>query len=439
MSLLTNVHAENKSERRLSVFIFNLIIFVMSFFILVVYATQPFLKVQAQAELTKEKLVELVDFGNEDVNVAELLSDEGIKLELEIVVPADLMLDTAAKVLNRIIFYFNTDVDLTDVSTALIDENVDLLVDQLLPTLEDLALRAAKQIAATKAKDALLSKLTEGDETKNAEFEEKLENAGIDDAYLEGKMDAITDSLQAEGATPETVADTVIGVMDEILADMQTKEDTDLHIDEVNETELRQQIVESLESFTNKEDGTIDLDGAIAELFNKMLSGSEEETAQSNSEVALLSVAVNDEQTDSVSELKLNVRNTILELLGENVHTSVANGLKIASLVLVFSMFTWVYLMIKIIVKMFTKDNTVRFKLPILFGGIPGLLWLVPSVAMHFLSKNPALMANPYNLQLSVASSGWFAILGVVVLLIISAPYGALRKALRGKKLKLFK
>ena len=73
MSLLTNVHAENKSERRLSVFIFNLIIFIMSFFILVVYATQPFFKLEAKAELSKENLASLIEIDNEEIDVMEIL------------------------------------------------------------------------------------------------------------------------------------------------------------------------------------------------------------------------------------------------------------------------------------------------------------------------------------------------------------------------------
>ena len=95
--------------------------------------------------------------------------------------------------------------------------------------------------------------------------------------------------------------------------------------------------------------------------------------------------------------------------------------------------------MIKIIVKLFMKDNTVKFKLPILFGGIPGLLWLVPSIFMHFLKTNSTLMANPYNLDLTFAASGWLAILGALVLIIITAPYSALRKSIRGKKLRNFR
>ena len=76
MSLLTNVHAENKSERRLSVFIFNLIIFVMSFLILTTYATQPFFKVQASATLTKDMVAEYIQLDDESLDVNALVTED---------------------------------------------------------------------------------------------------------------------------------------------------------------------------------------------------------------------------------------------------------------------------------------------------------------------------------------------------------------------------
>mgnify|MGYP003305832874 CR=1 FL=1 len=439
MSFLTNVHAENKRERKLSVHIFNFIIFVMSFLIIIVYATQPFFKVRAKAELTKETLAELIQFESEDINVAELL-DDGVNLTLEIVVPADVTFATAAKVLNRIIYHFNFDVDVSENVTEIIDGAVDSLVEQLLPTIENIAIKAAKQIAVTKGKDALLDALTQGNAEQTAAFEQKLESAGITDEYLEEKMNTVTDALQTEGATPDSVADTVISVMDSVIADLQTKEDTDLHIDNLDTTALKQTVVDALEMFT-KEDGTIDLDSAIADLFNKVLEGESNESAKANGEgkVVLLSTAQEETQEDSVEELKLNVRNKIMSLLGDDVYEKIGTALKIGSIVLVFSMFTWVYLMVKIIFKAFMKDNTVKFKVPILFGGLPGLLWLIPSVIVHYLSKHPTILAIPYNLKPQFAASGWVAIMGILVLIILCAPYSALRKSLQGKKLRNFK
>ncbi|MBR2341768.1 MAG: hypothetical protein IKA72_05115 [Clostridia bacterium] len=439
MSLLTNVHADNKRERKLSVLIFNFIIFIMSFFIVIFYATQPFFQVRAGAELTKETLAEIIQFDDEEIDVAELL-DEGVELKLELTIPADLMFDTAAKVLNKVIFYFNLDVDVSAIVDELINESVDSLVDQLLPTIENIALKAAKQIAINKGKDALLNALTQGNAENNALFEEKLEQAGINEEYFDEKMTTVTDALQAEGATPESVADTVVNVMNTVVADLQTKEDTDLHIENIDTTTLKQTVVEALETFTT-EDGTIDLDSAIAELFNKMLESESNESAsaKTGNAVALLSTVAEETQDDSVEELKQNVREKLMSVIDENTHNSICMALKIASIVLIFSMTTWVYLMVKIIAKLFAKDKTVKLKLPILFGGLPGLLWLIPSMIMHFTLKNPNVIANPYNLQLAFAASGWIAIMGALVLIVISAPYSALRNSLTGRKLRKFK
>ena len=439
MSFLTNVHADNKRERKLSVIIFNVIIFVMSFFILVAYMTQPFFRVRANAELTKEDLAEVIQLESEDINVAELLED-GVALELEIAIPADIMLETAAKCLNRIIFHFDTNVDVSEYVTELINGGVDSLVDQLLPVIEKVAINAAKQLAITTGKDALLDALTQGNTEQAEMFEQKLEQAGITDAYLEDKMETVTNALQAENATPESVADVVVDVMDTIIADLKNQADTDLHIENFDNVALKDAVVEALEMFT-KEDGTIDLDSAIAELFNKALeneSNPETTASTTGNTVALLSAAEETED-DSVAELKLNVRNKILGLLDESTYATIGTAMKISSLVLVLSMFAWLYMMIKIIIKSFMKDKTVKFAAPIIFGGLPGLLWLIPSVFMFYLYKHPTILPLPYNLKLAFASSGWLAIMGILVLFILFGPYCALRNSLCGKKLRDFK
>lgn len=437
MSFLTNVHADNKRERKLSVIIFNFIIFIMSFFIIVVYATQPFWQIQAKAELTKENLAELIQFENEDINVSELLED-GVTVELDLIVPADIMFETAAKTLNRLIFHFDANVDVSEHVTTLVNESVDSIVDQLLPTIENVAISAAKQLALTKGKDALLDALTQGDAEQTELFEQKLEAAGIDDAYLAGKMETVTDALQAEGATPESVADTVVSVMDSVIADLQTKADTDLHIDNLDNTALKQTVIEALEMFTD-EDGTIDLDSAIAELFNKALESGSDETASTANTATLLSATAEETEDESVEELKVNVRNKILESFDETTYETIGNAMKIASLVLILAIASWLYLMVKIIIKSFMKNKTVKFKAPIIFGGLPGLLWLIPSVLMHYLSKHPTILAIPYNMQLAFAASGWVAFMGIIVLIILCGPYNALRNSFEGKKLRKFK
>ena len=422
MSLLTNVHAENRSERRLSVFIFNLIIFVMSILILVAYATQPFFSVKATAEFTKEQVTEFVKFENEEIDVTALVN-EGVALELDIVVPASVVLDTAASVLNRMIFHFDMNADLNDTITALVDDNIDLLIEQLFPTIENIAVNAAKQLAVTKGKDILRSTLS----ITSEELENRLADVDIDE-----EIDSIVEAIRAENATTESVAQAVVDAMNDAIGKLEPTDTPTINTDE-----LRANVIASLATFA-KEDGSIDFDEAIANIFNNMFT-TVSETVQTEKEATSVAIPLNEEQADAVSELKLNLRNKVLSALGEDVHRTVGRILKLSSLLLIFSMATWIYLMIKILVKLFNRDNTVKFKVPILFGGLPGLLWLIPSIALHFISKNPTAVANPYNLDPSFAASGWVAILGVLVLIIISAPYGALRNELRGKKLRKFK
>ena len=444
MSLLTNVHAENKSERRLSVFIFNLIIFIMSFFILVVYATQPFFKLEAKAELSKENLASLIEIDNEEIDVMEILP-ESIELSLTLSIEADVALDTAAKVLNQIIFNFNTDVDLTAEVTALIDDNVQLLIDQIIPELEGIVLSTAKHIAVENGKQSLLDALQEANPDSDIDFEQKLEEAGINDEYISEKMDEVIDSFSAENATLDTVAATVVDVVNDIITDLNNSEDESLHLLEgVNEENLTEVIKGKLDTFADEE-GNIDIEAALTELFNNAFtlvsdSNSDSASVATRSGMALLTAKAEETpETEETATLAQTIRNAIMNELGEGIYETTSEVLKAVSMNLIFAMFAWIYLMIKIIVKLFMKNNTVRFKVPILFGATPGLLWLIPSIANHFLSKNPDLLANPYSLSLNFFASGWVAILGAIVLIIISGPYAALRKGLVPKKLKKFK
>ena len=446
MSLITNVHAENRSERRLSVFIFNLIVFIMSFFILVVYATQPFFKVEAKANLSKENLASIIQIENEEIDIKEVLP-ESIELKLILSLEADVVLDTAAKVLNQFIFNFNMDVDLTQEVTALIDDNVGLLIDQIIPELKSIVLETAKQVAIEKGKETILNALKESN--PSVDYEQKLEDAGITDEYIGEKMEDVIEAVTAENATLDTVAETVVNVVNDIITDM-TANNPDLELPEgFDEAALTETIKGQLESFAD-EDGNIDIEAALAELFNNAITvvspeGSESANATTSKGMSMITAKAEEAnetetpETEEMLDLTTTIRNAIMDLLGETIYDTAAQFLKIASLVLILSMFSWIYIMIKIIVKLFAKNNTVRFRVPILFGAIPGLLWLIPSIVMHFLSKNPELLDDPFPITLKFFASGWVAFLGVLVLIIISGPYAALRKGLEPKKLKKFK
>ncbi len=420
------------SSNRLSIFVFNIIIFVLSFFVITNYAVQPFLQVNAEIKLDKAKLEELIsvdDYPNANLDVA---LQDGIEFEASIAIPTELLWQTNTKMLAQLFQQGNLNPDLSETVKALLDEQVDAIVNNLMPVLEEVALEIAKSVAVEQTKQSIFTALSSSG--NQAEIQEKLNEAGFNDEWFNSQLDDLTTALQDGDKTAEQATEIVVNVFSDIINDLKNSDDATLQtIDNVDEDALRSAVQTGLAEFEN-EDGVINIEDAIA---NLLLGGLDSlAPAEDGALVTANPVSANvdpKEESETVKELKASVKEKVYNLLPENVNEIIATALKISTAVLVFSIFTWAYIVIKILFKLFFRDNSVKLKLPLLLGHLPGLLlWLTPTLIFQF-TKGSAEMQM---LSLHFASSGTFAVIAAFILFVISIPYCSMRQVLKRRKLR---
>lgn len=419
------------SSNRLSIFVFNIIILILSFLVITSYAVQPFWSVNAKIKLDKEQLVELIPLEEYPNANLDLALQNGIEFQASIEIPAELLWQTNTKMLAQLFQQGNLNPDMSEPIKALLDEQVDAIVNNLMPALKNVALEIAKSIAVEQTKQSIFSALSSyGSE---AEIQEKLNAYEFDDEWFNTQLDDLTAALQTE-KTAEEATEIVLNTFDNIKASLkETDDDAFSAIDNVDEDALRDAIQNGLAQFEN-EDGEIDLEDAIASL---LLGGLDALAPADDSALVTanpVSASVEPQQDSAtVQELKANVKEKVYDLLPENIIETIATALKISAFVLVFSIFTWAYIIIKILFKLFFRDNSVKLKLPLLLGHLPGLLlWLTPTLIFQFVKGS----AEMQMFTLHFASSGILAVVAVFILFVISIPYCSMRQVLKRKKFR---
>ena len=99
------------------------------------------------------------------------------------------------------------------------------------------------------------------------------------------------------------------------------------------------------------------------------------------------------ENTDA-EELKLKIKNAIMEKIDEDAVNTIMNVVSGIAVVLLISIAAWAYLLIKLIVKFFMPNPGAKVKVPIIFGTLPFLFfWLVPTVIVAFI---PSVLLPPH-------------------------------------------
>lgn len=200
---------------------------------------------------------------------------------------------------------------------------------------------------------------------------------------------------------------------------------------DADKAEIENNISEAL-SMIADEDGNLNVDDFVSSLLLEFLRSSknEEGTNGESGAFALLSAdstgkdsggdSVTDEE-DVQQELKNELKQYLMDHLPEGTADNVVLALRIICGVLCFVMFTWAYLVLKILVKLFAKNPAIKLKLPIWLGWLPFLLLvLLPMGAIALFKASPAFLVNLMTaetmaeitetlsaLSLSFGSSGW--------------------------------
>ena len=153
---------------------------------------------------------------------------------------------------------------------------------------------------------------------------------------------------------------------------------------------------------------------------------------------------LNEEEQDVSEQLKTALIDLLMEGLGDAAET-IAMVVKIISYVILFTFFTWFYLILKMLVKLRMKNPAIKLKLPIWLGSLPfWILYFLPTVGLKVLLMPEVAAAIELptetlaifnHLSINFFTCAWVSfIVGTFFFFFAIFYYGKLRKRLKKMK-----
>ena len=434
----------SKSGSRFTVFLFNILIALLSVAAVAALFFAPLWEIDVKYVMQKEFLEKILPEEAKEVDLDEIVGD-GIPLSLTVSVQTK---DTIRSALGK---------DARQSVTDLIENNVDKVVDELAPTFDEITEKIVRSTAKSTVRDAVNEQVKNflqnaGSEATDERVSELLNQAGVDEEYINQKTDALLDAIYAENATVDGVSQKAVETVEEVFEKLDKSGVAEFQgaaLTEENKEEIKNSIAEAL-SVIADENGNIDADDLAANLILEMLRSSEDE-----SEPAVAAMDFTTQETDSGSveedateQLKAEVKQMIMEKLTDETLDGIVLALRIVFGVLCFTAFTWAWLIVKMLFKAFSRNPAIKLKLPIWLGWLPFLaLVLLPMGAMLLVKAQPSFLVNLLGAEmmeslstffasasLSFSSAAWVAFAAAIALIILSIPYGIFRRRLKRAK-----
>ncbi|MGN1061671.1 MAG: hypothetical protein ACI4RO_00950, partial [Candidatus Scatosoma sp.] len=407
------VGKKHYSVNKGAAFIFNLIIAAVCVFSVAAYFLFPLWNVKLVYTLSEEQVKQLFESDDDAAEeIAIELSKEGVTLSFAVTLETDTFLSSFKKSGNELI-------------DGIIDSNVETLVESLSASTKSVVRAAVRVAAKTAVKEAL---------GENADFK--------DEQNAEKQLNAVADALTEENATVTSVTDAALTAMENIYF-AETDGET---LSEADKKKCRTEIENVLKNIADEE-GNIDLDAFAADLLIKALIQSSDEggettdpaatpeTAASapqsrvfvNSFVAAAEGAEGGESQSDTEELKTVIKEKITGTISDETMKNIQLVMKIVAGVILFTFFTWAWVVFKMLFKITSDNPTVKLKLPILLGWLPFLaLYVLPKAAVSVVAKEAG--AKFAGMALSVSTCSVVSAIAAAVLIILSIPYHALKK-----------
>ena len=418
-----------------TVFICNLAIIALCIVSIVAYFIMPFWRVNIKYTLTAETLEEILpddtDTGSEDVNsiyeginFSELLDEDiplSISIELQTADVLGAMGSDANKLVENILY-----------------NNVHNIIDQMDPYINDMVQKLVKTVVKTTFKEELKKQVKEslGEGTTDEQTQEELNNMGLSDEYIDEKTDKLVDTIYTPGATVDDAVNETIDIVKDSIQKMQTDGSEEYQNAELSpeaEAELRAELEEKFKHLEN-EDGTLDPEGFTTDFLLDMLKGEEAASDVTGASLATpLSAKADDlteEQNEAKEELKQVLTDKLMELIGD-ASDVIAMVLQYISYVVLFTFVIWALPILKILIKMGSKNNAIKLGGPIWLGSIPFLvLCAAPMGALMLLGDKIAQSIGGLSITFFSCSIVSF-IIGIVLAVFTLFFYGRLRKKLK--------
>lgn len=421
-------------------FIFNVIITAICLASVLAYFVLPLWKVNVSCTLTSEMFRSMTGESGENEELMKEIADE---LEKK---PIDAAFDITLKTKTFLASFASDGEKLV---AEMVDYNVETLTEQLSGTVKEVSKAAVRATA----KNSLKETLKDG----SAEYQWK------DEETVNAELDKLTDALMKDDATVSSVSDAAADAIANVY-----KSETGKDIPEADKQAAKAEMEKMLKEVAD-ENGNIDADKLITDMLAQMLSGNSgsgnnengdgtgngtgdgKETAAATFTAAKTSdrfiatgegageTAGSGETTgsggssgettgggeaDSMQALKDSLTQAINEKIGGQMNTFLL-VMKITGGVILFTLFTWAYLVLKILCKAATANPVVKLKLPIWLGWLPFLiLYAVPTVVIKLAgSASAETAAMLAGMNFSFFTCGIVSALAVLALIIVWVPY----------------
>lgn len=288
-----------------------------------------------------------------------------------------------------------------------INANVSTVLDEMSGSIDVVVENLSKSMLRLSVKSALSD--TINDFISNEELSDKtvdtvLNDLGLTDEYLDEKSGRIFEAIKADGATVDTVTDATIAVIDEVVNDLAsstTGEYENLTIenlpDSVKET-IKSSIKSIIGGFADK-NGNINPDSIIYNVLGRALDKSSETPTEGGETAAIKTALFADgEKTYTKEDVEKLITDKINAFFTGAVISAISTNITLLTLGMALSFALWGWLVIKIVIKLFAENPTIKVWSAIWLGSSPVTsLFITPAVAglaLSNLASAPAFITN---------------------------------------------
>ena len=425
-------------KRKGVAFIFNVIITAICLASVLAYFVMPLWKVNVSCTLTSEMFRTITGESGENEELMKEIADE---LEKK---PIDAAFDITLKTKTFLASFASDGEKLV---AEMVDYNAETLTNQLSGTVKEVSKAAVRATA----KNSLKETLKDG----SAEYQWK------DEETVNAELYKLTDALMKDDATVSSVSDAAADAIANVY-----KSETGNDMPEADKQAAKAEMEKMLKEVAD-ENGNIDADKLITDMLAQMLSGNsgsgnnengdgngtgaDKETAAATFTAAKASAlfigtgegsgetagsggssgeTTGSGEADSMQALKDSLTQAINEKIGGQMNTFLL-VMKITGGVILFTLFTWAYIVLKILCKAATANPVVKLKLPIWLGWLPFLiLYAVPTgvikLAGSASAETAAMLAG---MNFSFFTCGVVSALAALALIIAWVPYHHLKQS----------
>lgn len=314
----------------------------------------------------------------------------------------------------------------TSVRKAITD-NVDGMLDTVSASIDKVVESLSKSMVKTSVKSALSDTVSQYIKDKNLAdktVDAVLTDLGLTDEFIDKKTETLTTALLADGATVDSVTATAMQLIDETvstLASNATGDYADLKLEYLS-PEVKSRIETSVRDVLSKvadEDGNVDINSLVYNFIGRALedsskpdtgSGEGEKIAAVKTAIAAVAASgttggttggesgstggttggatSGEEKQYTKEDVEKLLTERVESLFGERAIDGVTTALAVGGWVTLLTMLLWLYLIVKIVIKLFAQNPMIKLGLPIWLGNFPfATFFVLPFAASVALTK----------------------------------------------------